>query len=90
MLWDIPRDEQYNISMKLIRVIQNMYSKCFCKVRGPGIESSWLNIDIGVKQGITIAFVIFMDKCIRDIGMRVHRGSFKVRRSCGAYYGYRR
>ena len=89
MLWDIPRDEQYNISMKLIRVIQNMYSKCFSKVRGPGIESSWFNIDIGVKQGITIAFVIFMDKCIRDIGMRVHRGRFTVCRSCGAYYGYR-
>ena len=71
LLWNILSEEHYNIPSKLIRVVKNMYSQCSSKVRSPGNESRWFNIDTGVRQGDVLSpllFVIFMDRCIRDLG----------------------
>ena len=48
-----------------------MYENTTNKVRTQGIESDWFEIQSGVRQGDVLSpllFIIFMDKCLRDIG----------------------
>lgn len=71
-LWTILADEHYNIPPKLIRVIKNLYSKCPTKVKSPAQDSKWFEVNRGVRQGDVLSpllFVIFMDKCMREIGV---------------------
>ena len=47
-----------------------MYANTTSRVRTQGIESDWLEIQSGVRQGDVLSpllFIIFMDKCLRDI-----------------------
>ena len=69
-LWQVLSDQHYNIPTKLIRVIRSMYSQCSGKVMTQGIESKSFDIKSGVRQGDVLSpllFIIFMDKCLRDI-----------------------
>ena len=73
-LWEVLRAEQYRVPDKLIRVIRSIYSQCSSKVRTQKIESEPFNIESGVRQGDVLSlscetgrFIIFMDKCLRDI-----------------------
>lgn len=71
LLWTALSDEHYNIPQKLIRVIRNMYSKCPTKVKCQAQDSNWFNVNTGVRQGDVLSpllFIIFMDKCMRNIG----------------------
>ena len=69
-LWQILQDPHYNIPTKLVRVIKSMYTQSTNKVMTQDIESDWFEIKSGVRQGDVLSpllFVIFMDKCLRDI-----------------------
>ena len=55
---------------KLIRVIRSIYSQCVSKVRTQKVESAEFSIESRVRQGDVpspLLFIIFMDKCIRDM-----------------------
>ena len=71
-LWSVLRDDHYNIPRKLVRVICSMYAQCSSKVKMQGIESDHFHIGSGVRQGdvlCPVLFIIYMDKCVRDIGV---------------------
>ena len=71
-LWKVLKEERYNIPPKLIRVIKNLYSQSWSKVRGRDLESNWFEIETGVRQGDVLSpllFIIFMDSCARDLGV---------------------
>ena len=62
-------EHPYSIPKKLIRVIKSIYSNSVSKVRKGDVETDWLDIETGVRQGDGLSpllFIIFMDKCIRD------------------------
>ena len=74
-LWNILADNYYNIPHKLIRVIRSVYRDCTSVVKTQGIESATFPIETGVRQGDVLSpllFIIFMDKCIRDVGIGIH------------------
>ena len=53
-----------------------MYANTTSKVRTQGIESDWFEIQSGVRRGDVLSpllFIIFMDKCLRDIGPGTYR-----------------
>ena len=71
-LWTILADDHYNIPAKLIRVIKNIYSVCPAKVKSQTQDSGWFDINSGVRQGDVLSpllFIIFIDKCMRNIGV---------------------
>ena len=48
-----------------------MYTNTTNKVRTQGIESDWFEIQSSDRQGDVLSpllFIIFMDKCLKDIG----------------------
>ena len=70
-LWSILQHQHYNVPLKLVRVIRSMHTQCTSKVSTIGIESTWFEIQSGHRQGDVLSpllFMIFMDKCLRDIG----------------------
>ena len=74
-LWRILQEEHYNIPAKLVRVIRSIYSQCTSRVKTQNIESKEFNIETGVRQGDVLSpllFIIFMDKCIRDININTN------------------
>ena len=70
LLWRILQEDHYNVPAKLVRVIRSIYSQCVSKVRTQKVESAEFSIESGVRQGDVLSpllFIIFMDKCIRDV-----------------------
>ena len=71
-LWETMSDKYYSIPPKLVRIIKIMYLTNSCKVRNLGSQSGWFEIMIGGKHSDVISpllFILFMDKCMRDIGV---------------------
>ena len=57
-------------------MIRSVYSQCVSKVRTQKVESAELSIESGVRQGdvlSTFLFIIFIDKCIRDVKIGENR-----------------
>ena len=72
LLWRIVQEDHYNMPAKLVRVIRSIYSQCVSKVRTQKVESAECSIESGVRQGDVLSpllFIIFMDKCIRDVNI---------------------
>ena len=70
-LWEIIADRHYSIPPKLRRVTQSFYRSCLSCVKPQTINSEWVDIRTGVKQGDVFSpllFIIFIDKRFRDIG----------------------
>ena len=70
LLWKILQEDHYNVPAKLVRVIRSLYSQCVSKVRTQKVESAEFSIESGVRHGDVLSsllFIIFMDKCIRDV-----------------------
>ena len=70
LLWRILQEDHYNVPAKLVRVIRSIYSQCVSKVRTQKVESAEFSIESGVRQGDVLSpilFIIFMNKCIRDV-----------------------
>ena len=68
-LWKVLATPPYSVTPKLIRVIKNIYSNSFSRVRKGQIETDWFSIETGVRQGDVLSpllFIIYMDKCIKD------------------------
>ena len=64
------KEDHYNASAKLVRVIRSIYSQCVSRVRTQKVESAEFSIESGVRQGDALSpllFIIFMDKCIIDM-----------------------
>ena len=71
-LWKVLKEERHTIPPKLIRVIKNMYSQSWSRVLCRDLESNWLEIETGVRQGDALSpllFISFMDSCARDLGV---------------------
>ena len=71
-LWKIVKEEHYAIPKKLIRTIKSLYAKFLGRVKAHNAESDWFDIQTGVRQGDVLSpilFIVFMDKCMRDIGI---------------------
>ena len=72
-LWQILQDSYYNIPIKMVRVIRNMDEHSTSKIITQGIVSCFFEIGSGVRQGDVLSpllFIIFMNKCLRDIQAR--------------------
>ena len=72
LLWRILQEDHYNMPAQLVRVIRSIYSQCVSKVRTQKVESAEFSIESGVRQGDVLSlllFIIFMDKCIRDVNI---------------------
>ena len=66
------RDEHYNIPEKIVRVIESIYSRCIGRVKRKDVNSKDFTIETGVRQGDVLSpllFIIFVDKCMKDIGV---------------------
>ena len=72
-LWQVLADSHYSMPPKLQRVTKSFYRRCISRVKTQTVESDSFDIKIGVRQGDVLSpllFIIFMDKCIRDIDGR--------------------
>lgn len=43
-LWQVLREDRYNIPPKLIRMIKNIYEQSWSKVSGRDLESKWFEV----------------------------------------------
>ena len=70
LLWSVLQEDNYNVPVKLVRVIRSIYSYCISKVRTQRLERAEFNIESGGRQGDVLSallFIIFLDKCIREV-----------------------
>jgi hypothetical protein len=69
-LWKVMREDHYGIDPKLIRVVKSIHRFTRNKVKCGEVESEWFEVRTGVRQGGVLSpllFIIYMDKCLRDI-----------------------
>ena len=80
-LWDALSDPYYAIDPKLIRVIKGMYEVSKSAVRTSYGVGDWFDVTAGVRQGGVLSpllFIIFMDRCIREVGLEEEVGLLMV------------
>ncbi|KAL7632233.1 UNVERIFIED_CONTAM: hypothetical protein RMT77_017449 [Armadillidium vulgare] len=71
-LWETLRDPFYEVEPKLTRVIRGMYETSESAVRTAHGIGDWFPVRSGVRQGGVMSpllFVIYMDRCIREVDM---------------------
>jgi len=57
-LWQVMR--HYGIPERLVRLLENLYSKCTSAVRVDGELTDWFNVIVGVRQGCNLSPYLFL------------------------------
>lgn len=69
-------DREYNIPRKLIMAIKSLYEEPINTIRGERENQVWFRTMTGVRQGSVLSpllFILFLDKCLKRIGIRQDR-----------------
>ena len=69
-------DREYNIPRKLIMAIKSLYEDPINTIRGERENQVWFRTMTGVRQGSVLSpllFILFLDKCLKRIGIRQDR-----------------
>jgi len=69
-------DREYNIPRKLIMAIKSLYEEPIYTIRRERENQVWFRTMMGVRQGSVLSpllFILFLDKCLKRIGIRQGR-----------------